>query len=286
LLESGTPPCSQFDRISIGRLYSMLSLTSPAFLQFLFFLPYISIATTGVALVVANTIFIAKLVGCLHLILIGAHLVGILGNHPVKVYTILIDLGYLVWTASAVPLLDVTFSDLGVHLVLQLFWLPQIVYLIIVVAIPSASVVVSGKLLLGNSTAATSEDIMSEYKVTHVLELCDDKKKNDPSKVPVDTLLQLQCSDELGAKDSVIKISKEAIEFINETTKQKDAVVLVHCSAGVSRSPAMVVQWLVSTGKVESVQAGYELVRTARPIVDIRKEHMDALKKVYDSKED
>jgi protein-tyrosine phosphatase len=255
----------------------MFSITSPVVLQVLFFLPYASIGATGIALITANTLFFTKVVGFLHVIFLLGYLVGAVGNHSIKVYSTFIDLCYLLWSTGAAPLLDVQFSQLGVYIVLQLFWLPKIVYLIMVVMIPSCSVIVPGKLILGNGMASVSSNMLNSYGVTHILEIRNDTIIHS-SAFPINiTLLQLNCSDDIDADNSLLNVSKVGIEFINKALQEKDALVLIYCSDGVSRSPLVVVQWLLSTGHVESVQAGYALVRTARPVVDVNKMQLNIL---------
>ncbi|KAI2507773.1 hypothetical protein MHU86_6669 [Fragilaria crotonensis] len=171
----------------------MLSISSPRILQLLFVLPYISIAATGLALITASTLFIAKLLGCLHLFLFIGYLVGILGNHTAKSYVTFLNTGYLVWSVVAVPLLGVSFSDLGVPLILHLFWLPRLVRLLAVVAIPSVSIIVPGRLILGNGMAASSESILMDYGVTHIVDIREgDSKAGDPSGAAFENVLRLK----------------------------------------------------------------------------------------------
>ena len=256
----------------------MFSIKSPSLvLQVLFLLPYASIGATGIALITANTLFVAKVVGSLHVILLVGYLVGAVGNHSIKVYSTSINLCYLLWSAAAAPLLDVNFSNLGVYLVLQLFWLPKIIYLVVVIMIPSITVILPGKLILGNAMASVSSDMLTSYGVTHILEICNDTSIHSNAATADIPLLRLTCSDDIDADNSLLNISKEGIEFIKTALEEKDAVVLIHCSDGVSRSPIVVVHWLLSIGHVESVQAGYELVRKARPVVDVNKAQLHAL---------
>ena len=213
----------------------MRSVSSPRVLQLLFVLPYISIAATGFALVTANTLFIAKLLGFLHFVLLIAYLVG-LGNHRVKSVVAFLNSCYLIWSAAAVPLLGVSFSDLGVPLILHLFWLPRLVHLLAVVAIPSASIIVPGKLILGNGMAASSESILMDYGVTHIVGIHDDNSKAShlSSIAVVEKVLQLKW-----AADEVGTTLREAARFIDQAVLDKeDAVVLIWpipCSSMMGR---------------------------------------------------
>ena len=261
----------------------MLSVSSPRVLHLLFVLPYISIAATGFALVTASTLFIAKLLGFLHLVLLIAYSVG-LGNHRIKSAAAFLNSCYLIWSAAAVPLLGVSFSDLGVPLILHLFWLPRLVHLLAVVAIPSVSIIVPGKLIVGNGMAASSESILIDYGVTHILGIHGgDSKRIDLSSFAfVEKVLQLKwTADEAGAT------LREGVSFVKQAVlNRKDAVVLIYCPSAVCLSPSLAVHWLVSTGHVPCVKAGYELVRKARPVVDISFEYMHALERTNGLKDD
>lgn len=46
--------------------------------------------------------------------------------------------------------------------------------------------------------------------------------------------------------------------------------VLVHCSAGMERSPLTIAWWMVKTGVVQSIQEAYKILMIARPIVQDR----------------
>ena len=61
--------------------------------------------------------------------------------------------------------------------------------------------------------------------------------------------------------------------------------LLVHCSAGVSRSPAIVlVHWLVCSKREKSVLTGaVRLVRKARPVVDISSDHLSAITEFHNN---
>jgi hypothetical protein len=261
----------------------MRSISSPRVLRLLFLLPYISIAATGFALITANTLFIAKLLGCLHLLLLIGYLVSILENHTAKSSLTFLNAGYTIWSIVAVPLLGVSVSDLGVPLILHLFWLPRLVRLLAVVAIPSVSVIVPGSLILGNGMAASSESILMDYGVTHIVGIREgDSMGSLSSSVAVENVFHLRWSaDDVGTK------LRETVDFINLAFKERnDAVVLVYCPSAVCLSPLVVVYWLVSTGRVSGVQAGYRLIRKARPVVEIDRNYMQALENVKELKDD
>lgn len=68
---------------------------------------------------------------------------------------------------------------------------------------------------------------------------------------------------------------KAAAEAIEEA--RAHGPVLVCCALGYSRSAAVIVAWLLITGRAPSVEAAVDLLRSARPTVILKQEHRVAL---------
>ena len=62
---------------------------------------------------------------------------------------------------------------------------------------------------------------------------------------------------------------EQAVAFIES---QRGQGVLVHCKAGYSRSAALAAAWLVRTGRADSKQQAFEILKAARPRIVIRPE--------------
>jgi protein-tyrosine phosphatase len=202
-----------------------------------------------------------------------------MGNHCVEVCCLLANLLYLlIFLAS--ELFGISFQHEGLFVelwrccipqVLAVFWLPQVAYIINSIATPSTSEIIPNTLYLGNAVAAPTPKLFADLDITLVLELGDDTRKNDPANVRA-VLLQLKCSDAVGSDLNIMGIAPQAVAFMDEAIMKEDrrkARLLVHCSAGVSRSPAIVVHWLVGSKKAKSVDERVWFVQKARPVVDI-----------------
>uniref|UniRef100_A0A0G4GUT1 protein-tyrosine-phosphatase n=1 Tax=Chromera velia CCMP2878 TaxID=1169474 RepID=A0A0G4GUT1_9ALVE len=190
-------------------------------------------------------------------------LFGVLGNHYFKVYSGLLNL-------VAEPVSVVCGRWAGVC-VFVFFLVPSLLYTFLVIAVPSISVVLPNRVLLRNCTGAVRPDLLQQYKVTRILELHDGRRKNPEGKIPNVVHLQLECQDRLGSQSSLRQIAEDAHEFMD-----KSGVVLVHCSAGVSRSPALVVSWLVRRYHM-TLEEAVRLMRRARPVVDISVDRLEGL---------
>lgn len=170
-------------------------------------------------------------------------------------------------------------------LVLLLYWGPCTLYLRIVTRIPSVSEIIPNKLYLGNRKVPHHPDLLERFVITHILELTDNgKTRNDPSKIPSIRVLQLTVTDTLGSHESLTpSLLQQGVDFIESSCK--NGTVLVHCTAGVSRSAAMIVYYLIhnSHGTLP-LESAYAQVRQKRPVVDISSDHISALRKALTSK--
>jgi atypical dual specificity phosphatase len=226
------------------------------------------------------------------IIFLFLYLVGLMGNHYIKVYCGLTNLLYMLCfigvSMTKVILTDETAFGVLWHFripeLLLMWWIPTIGYMIYILARPSVAEIVPGKVYLGNAAAAYEPSLLQELKITHVIELHDDSRKNDPSRVQAN-LLQLKCDDTLGSPNSMAIIEKQAVQYMDEALKEETGVLLVHCSAGASRSPALVAHWLVANGKESSVDDAVRTIRRARPLVDISPDHLNAIRKLHDCKQ-
>ena len=217
---------------------SNLSIPSRPVLLLLFWLPYVSIGATEcyltwAALRLNHCAFPPGMLGCTLLIAQCLYLFGWLGNHYLKVYSILLNLVYFAvavgfalfqWMAFSNKnnvSLVVTLNDFCLGQVLCLFWIPQIVYLYVAISVPSISEIIPDKLYLGNAGAAKSLDLLQSLNIMHILEFYEEReKKND--RLPGMTYLQLECSDGLSCNDSLLQIGPQAIQFINEAMEEQN----------------------------------------------------------------
>ena len=245
--------------------------------RLLFLLPYAIIGSTGLLLLTLSEKRISsrRLIGGINLLLLVLYGLRIphFGNHYIKIYSMNVNF-FGLWLA-------VLCRDLVAMAVLILgYWLPCTLYLRVVIRVPSISEILPNRLYIGNRKVPHHPSLLQEYGITHILELTDGgSTMNDPSKVTNATVLQLvPVTDSLGSQESLKPVLQHGTEFIDKAA----GPVLVHCTGGVSRAPAMVLYYLVSSshGGMEQV---YAMLRQKRPVVDISIDHMTGVRQVLAS---
>jgi hypothetical protein len=177
----------------------------------------------------------SMVLGVVNLALVAMYASGLMGNHYVEVYSKLVNMVSLLILASLG-----NWAALAQTLVL--LWMPIMTYLTVVLSAADLSAISPGKLYLGIVKAAAIPDLLKQHKITHVLELTNGRKSNDPSDVKAE-LPQLTVTDDLGSQGSFLSaVMEEAIKSIKYISSFP--TILVHGSAGVSRSPALVLYYL------------------------------------------
>jgi hypothetical protein len=294
---------------------TMLTSTRPV-QYFLFYLPYCVIAWTGLYLVSPltavptslddgeSTLLLhnkaAILLGFEMLTLLALYATGWMGNHYIKVYGIMSNMLHLLITLVGFLLSKYLLSKgttssqilegYCIPQILLLYWFPTIASLWIMLAVPSISAVIPDTLYLGNLAAARNSTILDERQITHVLWLNGGKVEDKPGNLhgTKRKLLILECTDGLGSQDSLANVAPQAVQFLDncfasnddDTESENPNRVLIHCTAGASRSPAMVVYWLLHARLAHSMPEAVRMVRSARPLVDISSDHLESLEKL------
>ncbi|KAK4165516.1 phosphatases II [Cladorrhinum sp. PSN259] len=112
-----------------------------------------------------------------------------------------------------------------------------------------------------SSTSAKSTPALSEaLGITHVLSI----GKSPLSHSEGITYLRLSLLDSEDA--DIIPVIEKACEFIDTVEKEPSGKVLVHCSAAISRSPAVVVGYLINRRGMR-MQEALGVVKGARRVV-------------------
>ena len=132
----------------------------------------------------------------------------------------------------------------------------------------------TGNSIFISSRAIIRVDELEENDIQSVLSLGDENKLHSSELSGVTHYLCLDIDDRDGSAPRLSDILPETRLFIYEALSRSS--VLVHCTAGISRSPTVVVDYIVrATGA--SVGEALEHVRTQRDCVNPRGEFLEVL---------
>ncbi|XP_074551357.1 dual specificity protein phosphatase 19-like [Halichoeres trimaculatus] len=113
-------------------------------------------------------------------------------------------------------------------------------------------------LLLGSQDAAHDFGTLRKHKVSHILNVAFGVENVFPDLFIYKTVSIMDHPDA-----DVLLHMKECCDFIQQARNEK-GVVLVHCNAGVSRAPAVVIGYLMSCDG-QSFDSALSMVKSARP---------------------
>ena len=116
-------------------------------------------------------------------------------------------------------------------------------------------------LIVGSVDAAMDKDLLSEHNVTHILSVAPMQHYQPPSN------MQHLSLDILDLPDTQLdQFYTEAFTFIDKAV-ESNGRVLVHCNAGVSRSAAITIAYLMKTRNL-SYDAAWDTVKEKRPAIN------------------
>lgn len=118
-----------------------------------------------------------------------------------------------------------------------------------------------GKLCIGTWYAAENWDHLAELGVTHIVSAIGEPTRGP---YPYAKYLQLNLADnQYQQMDLAFQLS---YDFIHKAFESKDAVVLVHCAAGVSRSSSIIIHyWMKEYGM--TYQQAYDKLKAIRHVI-------------------
>jgi len=111
---------------------------------------------------------------------------------------------------------------------------------------PNANEIVEGQIFIGNLTGARSLKLRKELGITHILSVCDQYPSTGANHLVIPI-------DDVPSADILTQLCR-ACQFI-ENALQKGGRILVHCAAGISRSPTVVAAYLMKTRKMSHLTA-------------------------------
>ena len=130
-------------------------------------------------------------------------------------------------------------------------------------------------LYLGSQEAAGDEDLLRQHQISHSLNVGNISIGREQWTWPVvERSLELRDSPEQRIDRSVA----EGTRFLQEC-EARGGRVLVHCSAGESRSPTLVIAFLISTRGCSFLEA-FSLVTERRPSINPNPSFVAQLKQI------
>eukprot|EP01084_Bolivina_argentea_P105429 188785_1 len=123
--------------------------------------------------------------------------------------------------------------------------------------------IINDRLFLGNMDHATTKEVLKNLEITHVLNMT---FQNNAFERGNDLKIQyLQCSLSDAPYESIQRYFDKGIEFIHNAMENNNKC-LVHCQAGISRSSAMVIAYLMKIRKMTYEEA-YKYTQQRREVI-------------------
>jgi protein-tyrosine phosphatase len=118
---------------------------------------------------------------------------------------------------------------------------------------------VTDRLYICNFEAANCSQLMEDYGITHILCAAAELPTPFPSKFKY---LKIEVDDAI--TENIRRYFEPCIEFIVEALKTSGSKVMVHCKQGVSRSPTVVMAYLMKAKKYSANKA-FDFLKLKRP---------------------
>jgi len=117
------------------------------------------------------------------------------------------------------------------------------------------------KIYLGSKSSAESRINLQEHGITHVINTTEETDEKFPESFKY---LSVKIWD--SPTQEILPYFEECFNFIDNALEQNGAV-LVHCAAGISRSPSFVIGYLMRKRRM-SFEDAFQLVKSKRPIIE------------------
>ena len=134
---------------------------------------------------------------------------------------------------------------------------------------PECDEIIKGKLYLGNYDFALNKDLLKNKNISCIIVCGSELECKFPNEFQY---LKINLNDYI--EDSILPYIDQCMEFINDNNDKK---IFIHCNAGVSRSPSIVISYLIK-GLNYSFKEAYDLVKSKRKIIKPNDKFMDELK--------
>lgn len=127
-------------------------------------------------------------------------------------------------------------------------------------------------LYLGSSQTSKNLEGLKSLKITHIINLA------GKCQYPSDFIYGVFHIQDGSKIDQTEEKLKSIVEFINKARHSSSNRVLIHCRAGMSRTPFVAIFYLITTMNINLTDA-FNLVKTRRPQIKINEEFCKLLLK-------
>jgi protein-tyrosine phosphatase len=146
------------------------------------------------------------------------------------------------------------------------FWFPILIYFFITLGVPNADLVWQDETIeiyVGNFMAGRSISFLNKRNITRILEFYDKEGRKNPVHDHI-SHKQIYFMDR--SESNLSNVTPASFSFLESGGEEK-VTVLIHCSAGVSRSIAVATAFLIQKRGL-SYSDALRRVRSARPLGD------------------
>ena len=128
---------------------------------------------------------------------------------------------------------------------------------------------ITDKIYLGNEDTARDKEILSKLNISNILICAEGCEPFFPNEFKYKILYIDDAIDE-----NILSWLKEAFEFIDSSINN----IYIHCAMGISRSPTIVISYLMYKKKMKYEEA-YDLVKEKRKVISPNSGFQEQLKK-------
>ena len=134
---------------------------------------------------------------------------------------------------------------------------------------PECDEIIKDKLYLGNYDFALNNELLKNKNISCIIVCGSELECKFPNEFKY---LKINLNDYI--EDSILPYIDKCIKFIDEN---KDKKIFVHCNAGVSRSPSIIIAYLIKSFNY-SFKEAYDFVKNRRNIIKPNEKFLKELK--------
>jgi protein-tyrosine phosphatase len=122
---------------------------------------------------------------------------------------------------------------------------------------------VINNIYLGSDQSANDMDKMKELGITHIIVAARELKCRYPDDFKY---VQIDIDDTMD--ENMLNIFKHMSEYINNVLSDTNNKILIHCAAGISRSPSIVIAYLMNNTNMKTFDSAFKFLHNIRPLID------------------